>query len=109
MDRYYAVKVTNERILAKDRMSKDEMEIPVSSVGYGLRSSSVIKNIDVSNKEDFIILSKFRDAEKVLPGVTDKTLDSWKHRVEERAANFLIVRTLAFPISGLSALAFLFR
>ena len=106
VDKYYALKVTNERIIAKDRMSKDEIEIPVSSISYGLRSSSSIKTLDVSNKEDFIILSKFRDANKVLPEITDKTLESWKHRVEERAANFLIVRTFALPASGLSALAF---
>jgi hypothetical protein len=106
VDKYYVLKVTNERVLAKDRMSKNEVEIPVSSVGYGLRSSSSIKTLDVSNKEDFIILSKFRDVEKVLPGITDKTLESWKHRVEEGAANFLIVRTFALPVSGVSALAF---
>jgi len=106
VDRYYAVKVTKERILAKDRMSKDEVEIPVSSVGYGLRSSSGIKTIDVSNKEDFIVLSKFRDANRVLPGITDKTLESWKHIVEERATNFLIARRFALPIPALSALAF---
>jgi ferredoxin-type protein NapH len=106
VDRYYVVKITQERILAKDRMLKDEVEIPVSSVGYGLRSSSGIKTIDVSNKEDFIVLSKFRDANRVLPGITDKTLESWKHIVEERATNFLIARRFALPIPALSALAF---
>jgi hypothetical protein len=106
VDRYYVVKITQERILAKDRMLKDEVEIPVSSVGYGLRSSSGIKTIDVSNKEDFIVLSKFRDANKVLPGIADKTLESWKHIVEERATNFLIARRFALPIPALSALAF---
>jgi ferredoxin-type protein NapH len=106
LDRYYAVKITQERILAKDRMLREYTEIPVSSVGYGLRSSSGIKTIDVSNREDFIILSEFRDANKVCPGITDKTLKSWKHKVEERAANFLIARRFDLPASDLSALAF---
>jgi Fe-S-cluster-containing hydrogenase component 2 len=106
LDRYYAVKITQERILAKDRMLGEEVEIPVSSVDYGLRSSSGIKTIDVSNREDFIILSKFRDANKICPGITDKTLKSWKHNVEERATNFLIARRFDLPASDLSALAF---
>lgn len=105
-DRYYAVKITKERILAKDRMLGEEVEIPVSSVGYGLRSSSCIKTIDVSNSEDFIILSEFRDANKVCPRITDKTLQGWKHKVEEKAANFLIARRFDLPASDLSALAF---
>jgi ferredoxin-type protein NapH len=105
-DRYYAVKVTNERILAKNRMLREEVEIPVSSVGYGLRSSSGIKTIDVSNREDFIILSEFREVNKVCPGITTKTLKGWKHKVEERATNFLIARRFDLPASDLSALAF---
>jgi len=106
LDRYYAVKITQERILAKDRMLREYVEIPVTSVGYGLRSSSSIKTIDVSNREDFIILSEFRDANKVCPGITDKTLKRWKQKVEERATNFLIARRFDLPASDLSALAF---
>jgi hypothetical protein len=106
LDRYYAVKITSERILAKDRMLREEVEIPVSSVGYGLRSSFGIKTIDVSNREDFIISSKFRDVNKVCPGITDKTLESWKHNVEERATNFLIARRFVLSAPDLSALAF---
>jgi ferredoxin-type protein NapH len=106
VDRYYAVKIIEERILAKDRILNEEVEIPVSSVGYGLRSSSGIKTIDVSNREDFIVLSKFRDANKVCPGITDKTLKSWKHKVEEKATNFLIARRFALLTSGFRALAF---
>jgi ferredoxin-type protein NapH len=106
LDRYYAVKTINERIIAKDRMIGEEVEIPFSSVGYGLRSFSCVKTIDVSNEEDFIILSKFRDLNKVCPGITDKTLKSWKHKVEERATNFLIARRFILPAYDLSALAF---
>jgi ferredoxin-type protein NapH len=106
LDRYYAVKITQERILAKDRMLREYVEIPVTSVGYGLRSSSGIKTIDVSNREDFIILSEFRDANKVCSGITDKTLKRWKQKVEERAANFLIARRFDLPAFDLSALAF---
>jgi ferredoxin-type protein NapH len=105
-DRHYAVKITNERILAKDRMLREDVEIPVSSVGYGLRSSSCIKTIDVSNREDFIILSTFRDVNKVCPGISDKTLKSWKNKVEERTTNFLIARRFVLSASDLSALAF---
>jgi ferredoxin-type protein NapH len=106
VDRYYAFKIIEERILAKDRMLNKEVEIPVSSVGYGLRSFSGIKTINVSNREDFIVLSKFRDANKVCPGITDKTLKNWKHKVEEKATNFLIARRFALPTSGFAALAF---
>jgi ferredoxin-type protein NapH len=106
LDRYYAVKITKERILAKNKMLKEEVEIPVSSVGYGLRGSSCIKTIDVTNREDFIILSKFGDANKVCPGITDETLKSWKQKVEERATNFLIARRFVLPAFDLSALAF---
>lgn len=106
VDRYYAVKIIEQRIVAKDRMLNEEVEIPVSSVGYGLRSSSYIKTIDLSNKEDFIVLSKFRDVNKVIPRITDKSLKSWKHKVEEKATNFLIARRFVLPAADLSALAF---
>jgi Fe-S-cluster-containing hydrogenase component 2 len=106
LDRYYAEKTTHERIMAKDRMGREYVEIPFASVGYGLRSSSGIKTIDVSDREDFIILSGFRDANKVCPGITDKTLKRWKQTVKEKAANLLIARRLDFPASDLSALAF---
>jgi ferredoxin-type protein NapH len=106
LDRYYSVKITKERILAKDRLQREEIEIPVSSVGYGLRSSSCIKIIDVTNREDFIILSKFGDSNKVCPGITDETLKSWKQKVEEKATNFLIARRIVLPAFDVSALAF---
>jgi ferredoxin-type protein NapH len=106
VDRYYAVRIIEQRIVAKDRMLNEEVEIPVSSVGYGLRSSSYIKTFDLSNKEDFIILSKFSNANKVIPRITDKTLKSWKRKVEEKATNFLIARRFVLPAAGLSALAF---
>jgi ferredoxin-type protein NapH len=105
-DRYYAERITRERILAKDRMVSEYVEIPVTSVGYGLRSSSGIKTVDVTNREDFIILSEFTGVNKVCPGITDKTLKRWKQKVEERAANFLIARRFDLPASDLSALAF---
>jgi len=106
VDRYYAVKIIDWRIVAKDRMLNEEVEIPVSSVGYGLRSFSYIKTIDLSNKEDFIVLSKFGDVNKVIPGVTEKTLTSWKQKVEEKATNFLIPWRFILSEGGLSALAF---
>jgi ferredoxin-type protein NapH len=106
LDRYYAVKITKERILAKNRMLREEVEIPVSSVGYGLRSSSCVKTIDVTNREDFIILSKFGYENKVCPGITDETLKNWKQNVEEKATNFLIARRFVLPAFDLSALAF---
>jgi hypothetical protein len=106
LDRYYSVKITQERIVAKNRMLSEYVEIPVTSVGYGLRSYSGIKTINVSNRADFLILSEFSDANKVCPGITDKTLKRWKQKVEERAANFLIARRFDLPASDLSALAF---
>ena len=106
LDRYYTERTTREWILAKDRMVSEYVEIPVISVGHGLRSSSGIKTINVSNREDFIILSEFRDANKVCPGITDKTLKRWKQNVEEKAANLLIARRFDLPASDLSALAF---
>jgi len=105
-DRYYAIKITKERILAKDRMLEEVVELQISSVSYGLRSYSWIKTIDLSGREDFIVLSKFRDANKDGPAIADKTLKSWKQKVEERATNFLLARRFVLSASDLSALAF---
>lgn len=106
LDRYYALKITKERILAKNKMQKEEIEIPASSAGYGLRSSSCIKTIDVTGREDFMILSEFDDAQKICPGITNETLKSWKQKVEERATNFLIPRRFVLSAFDLSAIAF---
>jgi len=106
VDRYYAIKIIGQRMVAKDGVLNEEVEIPVSSVGYGLRSSSYIKTIDLTNKEDFIVLSKFRDVNKVIPRITDKTLKSWKRKVDEKATNFLIASRFVLPAADLSALAF---
>ncbi len=105
-DRYYVVKNVDQRIFVTDRLLSKEIEIPVSSLGYGLRSSFYIKTFNLSNKEDFIVLSKFRNLHEVLPGITEKTLMNWKRKVEERATNFLISSNFVLPAASLSALAF---
>jgi len=71
-----------------------------------LRSSSGVKTIDVSTRTDFIIIKKFRDLNKVCPGIKRTTLKKWKEKVEARASNFLIARRFVLPAPGLSVLAF---
>jgi len=105
-DLCYVTKLTGDIIVARDRLLNQEAKIPLSSVGHGLRSSSGVKTIDVSTQADFIVLSKFKDVNKVCPTITDSTLKKWNNKVVERAANFLIARRFVLPAPGLSALAF---
>ena len=105
-DRYYVTEITRQTVVAKDRFLLEEARIPLSSLGYGLRSSSGVKTIDVSAHTDFVVLSKFKHIIKVCPTVTDITLRKWKEKVEEKASNFLIARRFVLPAPGLSVLAF---
>lgn len=106
IDRYYVSKITGKTIVAKDRLLHEEAKIPLSSLGCGLRSSSGVKTIDVSTEADFIVLSKFKDVNKVCPTITDETLKKWNDKIAGRASNFLIARRFVLPAPGLSVLAF---
>jgi len=105
-DKYYVTKIQEKTLFAKERFFNEDAVIPLASVAYGLRSSSGVKTIDVSTRTDFIIIKKFRDLNKVCPGIKRTTLKKWKEKVEARASNFLIARRFVLPAPGLSVLAF---
>lgn len=91
-DRYYVIKIEKNNLVAKDRLLNEEAIIPLSCAGYGLRSSSRVRTIDVSTRSDFIVVAKFGDLSKVCPTITKATLKKWKEKVEAKASNFLVAR-----------------
>jgi len=105
-DRYYVTKIQKKALIAKERFFNEEAKIPLTSLSYGLRSSSGVRTVDVSTQTDFVIIKNFGDLNKVCPGIKKTTLKKWKEKVESRSSNLLIARRFVLPAPGLSVLAF---
>ena len=91
---------------AVDRITNEQIRIPLSTFSFGLRSSSAVNTIDVSDEADFLVMSKFEGMNTVYPDIDERVLDKWRRKVKDRASNLLIARRFVLPAPGLSILAF---
>lgn len=109
-DVWIATKVLTDSLIVKHRFLNVEMQIPLKSVYRALRRISGIRNMDVSDKLDYVISGKFPKLEEFLKlsiGKTDtRFIDKWKNYVKERLANFVVVRRMDISAPGSSLLAF---
>lgn len=106
IDRWYASQVDSDSLVAVDRITNEQIRIPLSTFSFGLRSSSAVNTIDVSDEADFLVTSKFEGMNIVYPGVDERVLEKWQRKVKDRASNLLIARGFVLPAPGLSVLAF---
>jgi len=106
IDRWYARQIDSDSLVAVDRITNEQIRIPTSVVSFGLRSSSNVNTLDVSDESDFLLLSQFKGIERVCPGLNASTFEKWQKKVKERASNLLIARRFVLPAPGLSVLAF---
>jgi len=105
-DHWYVQQFTGEEIVVRDKISGEELSLPLSALAHGLRSSSKVDTIDVSKESDFIVTAYFENVDKVCPNISRDTLKKWKRKIYERASNCLIARRFVLPAPGLSFLAF---
>jgi hypothetical protein len=106
LDRWYASQIDSDSLVAVDRITNEQIKIPLSMFSPGLRSSSGVNTIDVSDEADFLVMSKFEKMKTVYPDIDERVLEKWRKKIKERAANLLIARRFVLPAPGLSAVAF---
>jgi tRNA1(Val) A37 N6-methylase TrmN6 len=105
-DRWYVQRFKENGVIVIDKISGEELLIPLSALAYGLRSSSKVSTLDVSDESDFIITTYCENINKICHDISKGTLDKWRDKIYERASNCLIARRFVLSAPGLSLLAF---
>ena len=109
-DLWYAEKVEDRTILARNRFTNETIEIGKKKLCYGIRRASGLNTIDLSNSQDYVVIEPFEGIERFLPS---KSVDnfrshsqSWKKYVLSRFGEFLISRRFDLSASGTHFLAY---
>jgi len=103
--------ILKNHLIAKSRLTQENVKIPLKSLLLSLRRHSGIKYYDISKKADFLIVNKFKEIDTFL--LNDKTkktfknnINQWKNYVNKRLGNILIVRKLDLSAPGTTFLSF---
>lgn len=109
-DLWYAEKVEDRTILARNRFTNEAIEIRKKKLCYGIRRASGLNTIDLSNSQDYVVIEPFEGIERFLPS---KSVDnfrshsqSWKKYVRSRFGEFLISRRFDLSATGTHFLAY---
>jgi len=109
-DLWYAEKVEDRTILARNRFTNEAIEIGKKKLCYGIRRASGLNTIDLSNSQDYVVIEPFEGIERFLPS---KSVDnfrshsqSWKKYVRSRFGEFLISRRFDLSATGTHFLAY---
>jgi hypothetical protein len=101
----WVVKEANEKVLiAQNRFTNEEISIPIDVLARGLRRASRTDKINITNDLDYILISDFDNAQRIIKDV--KILNGWKDYVRQRLANVLLSRRLDISAVGTKAIAF---
>jgi hypothetical protein len=109
-DIWFAAKIEDRRILAKNRFTNESIEIERKKLRYGIRRASGMNAIDLSDSQDFVITESFQGMEKLLPSKSVQNFKrhcgSWQKYVESRFGKFLVSRRFNLSAIGTHYLAY---
>jgi len=109
-DRWFVEKVLAKKVVAKNRITKETIEIPTRKVCSGIRRASGMETLDLSDRLDYIIIESFKDIDIILsPNLLQnfqEHSEEWKKYVESRFGRFLISRRFDLSAIGTKLLAF---
>ena len=101
----WVVKEADEKVLiAQNRFTNEEISIPINVLARGLRRASRTDKINITNDLDYILISDFDNAQRIIEDVN--ILKEWKDYVRQRLANVLLSRRLDISAVGTKAIAF---
>jgi len=89
-----------------NRISNHKTKIPKKSLIPHLRRMSGENRLDISDKKDFVIISRFSDIFQFVDVDSLARLHNWRSYVEERTTNLLIARRFDICASGTSVFSF---
>jgi hypothetical protein len=109
-DIWFAEKIEDRKILARNRFTNETVEIGRRSLFNGIRRASGMNTIDLSDSQDFVVIEPFQEMEKVLPSKSvqnfQKHWEGWQRYVKSRFGNFLISRRFNLSANGTHFLAY---
>jgi len=109
-DLWFAEKVVKGDIVAKSRLTGETIEISSEKLCHGIRRASGMKNLALSDIQDFIIVGAFEGLDKILSTSSlqsfKKHSKAWKEYVRSRFGRFLISRRFDLSAKGTHLLAF---
>jgi tRNA1(Val) A37 N6-methylase TrmN6 len=103
-DRWIISQESPKTIVAIDRATKSEINIPRDALQAGLRRPSGTRAIDVSEIHDYIITSKFPEIGKLVKN--PNIVKMWKTYIDNRKSHLLLDERFDISATGTSALAF---
>lgn len=102
--------VTERALLAKNRFTQAEIEIPLSAVRRALRRVAQIRKIDITNMTDYVIVDNFEQARQYfrqsIQRVHPPRWSDWREYVEQRMSKLAVVRRGDLSADGTCSLAF---
>jgi len=109
-DLWFAERIEDRRILARNRFTKETIEIDNRKLCYGVRRASGMNIINISDSQDFVVVEPFQGIEKFLPSKSvqgfKKHSGKWKQYVESRFGRFLVSRRFNLSAIGTHFLAY---
>jgi hypothetical protein len=112
-DVWFAEKIEDREILAKNRFSNEAIEIASKKLCYGVRRASGMNTIDLSDSQDFVVIEPFEGIERLLPSKSvqnfKKHCESWRQYVKSRFGKFLVSRRFNLSAIGTHFLAYYSR
>ena len=109
-DLWFAEKIEDRRILARNRFTNETIEIDSKKLCYGVRRASGMNTINLSDSQDFVVVEPFQGIERFLPSKSvqnfKKHSGKWKQYVESRFGRFLVSRRFNLSAVGTHFLAY---
>jgi len=109
-DIWFAEKIEDRKILAKNRFTNETIEIPSKRLCHGIRRASGMNIIDLSDSLDFVVTEPFEGIERLLPSKSVQNFmrhsANWRRYVKSRFGKFLISRRFNLSAPGTHFLAY---
>lgn len=96
-------------LVANNRFTKENVNIPLKALAFGVRRASGVDSIDVSNSFDYIVVKDFKGMDRFfsenLGERFKKSSKRWEEYIISRQANFLINRRFDISARNTNVLA----
>jgi hypothetical protein len=104
IDQWIIERVGDATIALKNRFTEEQMEVPAKALVRGLRRPSRTDKMNLTDGLDYIIVSDFEGAKKLVEN--PRALRRWKKYVRSRLTNLLVSRRFDISATGTELIAY---
>lgn len=104
LDQWIVKDSTNLSVIVENKFTKEKVEVPTKALARGLRRPSRTDKAELTSILDYIIISNFKGAEKLVS--KPETLEKWKNYVEPPFSYSSIPRRFDVSARGTNLIAF---